>query len=1368
MDRHKIQKVNRALVASALAVGSVAVVSPSLHTVQAATSFKDLPSTSSHYSSIQTLVERNIVSGYTDGTFRPNASVTRAHAAVIIARVLNLDIQNVSNPNFKDVSTSHPYYGYIAALAQEGIISGFKDGTFRPDENMTRGQIATILVNSFKFEMASVVGTNFTDVNENTSHAKAIQTLVDLKITKGTTPLTYSPYSHVTRGQLATLIVASEKVKSAKPDTYKITGISGTTVYLNSVPYKLDDTLENFINEENEEILTGAVFQGKVRGSRILSISELTLNASGTKSNPLIFEGNYETFAANINVKGNYIRFQNFELTGTVTITETVRKTLDNYISRLPENLIASLDNSVSFINWTTTTTNMAIVSKQIEFENTTVTNLIIGQNQTKIISDTDLSKVSVVANVKEIEIQSDITRMIVNTDVPLTVYGEGNIERTEYNSVTDLNLYTEGTISTLVVDNLFGWLDLGVDTDVTNVILPKSSTPNQAFGDYLVDINNITNIKDPSGNVIDKNPVENQQPVDKTAPIISGLAVTSLNSGQAKVDFTVTEGGNYYYIVEKKGVDAPSLKEIVKGPPAVAGRTGRMYTGSNTFTASGLEEKSEYVIYLVGVDGSGNASLIGTSTFLMKDSQPPTINGLNLDPVHGGQRLKFNFIASEPGTYYYYYRVGIGPQDTAVTAQYIKANANGSGSVTLASQPIEKTFTGLTPLTSYEVYVVLEDTSGNLSTVTFDKERTSDLDNISPYVPAAKQALEKTGLNQFTVYFSEPLDYESANNVNNYILSGTGIYNISGQTKIPPSSVEYIKGDTKAVITVPSTTGLVNNDTIRVTMQPTLLDLAGNPFESSTTQQTPRNYAVYKHGDTIKPVLTVKNFQSNLDYTHGLLDVETSEAGTYYYVILPSVNTATNLSMRDIMDRKLQALLPTGINNATTMQVVPEMYYGTFSPIEYGKSTLDVPIPNNLSPFHSWNMYIFMTDRSGNLTNSISTVPIINDRVAPEITLATTPIAVQPGDITAKLQFNSNEPGGVRYILREKYNTDGSLAPTATIEEVKASSNTLQMVEGPNDPLFNVPKAHKDYVLYYAMYDTAGNYTSIRSLEFYSDGTPPEVVGVAEKQVLPGQLPYATSEFKITFSEALDWDSVKNNLKIYQLDSDNDPTNDVDISNQFNLSTAVYTAGSTSTSGSQLVVTANTDIQQSFKVVLTGSDLADIQSQIATTTANVFTSPTNTAKYEYPGAKTNIFTYAMLNGSLIPGAPTLSSQEMYVSIDIGVDLGLDQEYYYAVTNSTQSSLTPAEIISTIQTGIPAPGITQFGTAKLDPANASGASFSLLLTANQSSDGISTPVFNEGHHVFLVTKDKYGNLVMAQDLNNAAQKYTVIKRQGSQ
>ncbi|MFS0689363.1 S-layer homology domain-containing protein [Sporosarcina sp. 179-K 8C2 HS] len=179
----------------------------------AVTSFKDVPKSSDHHDAILNLAERGIIKGYEDGTFQPDATLTRAHASKILALSLKLNTTNVKDPGFKDLNKKQWYYGYVAALANAGYISGFEDGTFRSNAPMTRAQAAKIIDLSYKLPIKAKTDYPFTDVGNSAWYAGHVQTLVENKVTKGKTATTFEPNANVTRAQMASFVVRAENLQ---------------------------------------------------------------------------------------------------------------------------------------------------------------------------------------------------------------------------------------------------------------------------------------------------------------------------------------------------------------------------------------------------------------------------------------------------------------------------------------------------------------------------------------------------------------------------------------------------------------------------------------------------------------------------------------------------------------------------------------------------------------------------------------------------------------------------------------------------------------------------------------------------------------------------------------------------------------------------------------------------------------------------------------------------------------------------------------------------------------------------------------------------------------------------------------------------
>ncbi|MGF7184794.1 hypothetical protein GGQ84_000879 [Desulfitispora alkaliphila] len=106
--------------------------------------FTDLSSEHWAYSEILKAHAAGIVGGYDDGSFKPNANVTRAEIAAMLTRAYVLD-GNSSAQDFKDVSGDHWAHSSIVSLVRSGITTGYEDNTFRPSNDATRAEVATFL-----------------------------------------------------------------------------------------------------------------------------------------------------------------------------------------------------------------------------------------------------------------------------------------------------------------------------------------------------------------------------------------------------------------------------------------------------------------------------------------------------------------------------------------------------------------------------------------------------------------------------------------------------------------------------------------------------------------------------------------------------------------------------------------------------------------------------------------------------------------------------------------------------------------------------------------------------------------------------------------------------------------------------------------------------------------------------------------------------------------------------------------------------------------------------------------------------------------------------------------------------------------------
>ncbi len=93
---------------------------------------------------IEYMTDKNVITGYPDGEFKPTAKLTRAEFAAIIYRFVNLG--NISAENkFTDLSDGHWAYNEIVSLCAKGYINGYEDNSFRPENNITRAEVMTVI-----------------------------------------------------------------------------------------------------------------------------------------------------------------------------------------------------------------------------------------------------------------------------------------------------------------------------------------------------------------------------------------------------------------------------------------------------------------------------------------------------------------------------------------------------------------------------------------------------------------------------------------------------------------------------------------------------------------------------------------------------------------------------------------------------------------------------------------------------------------------------------------------------------------------------------------------------------------------------------------------------------------------------------------------------------------------------------------------------------------------------------------------------------------------------------------------------------------------------------------------------------------------
>ncbi|WP_203363523.1 S-layer homology domain-containing protein [Bacillus sp. REN10] len=155
---------------------------------------------------LRAMVEAGVIQGYSDGVYKPNEKVTRAEFATFMARALKLP---QGNSAFSDVPSSSALSYGVNAAASAKIVNGYSDGTFRPQSLITRKDMALMISNALNYLKVDVTYTEsgFSDINGlSAAHKEAIQKSVALKIISGYDERTFRPDELASRAQAAAFI----------------------------------------------------------------------------------------------------------------------------------------------------------------------------------------------------------------------------------------------------------------------------------------------------------------------------------------------------------------------------------------------------------------------------------------------------------------------------------------------------------------------------------------------------------------------------------------------------------------------------------------------------------------------------------------------------------------------------------------------------------------------------------------------------------------------------------------------------------------------------------------------------------------------------------------------------------------------------------------------------------------------------------------------------------------------------------------------------------------------------------------------------------------------------------------------------------
>ncbi|OPZ74241.1 MAG: Endoglucanase precursor [Firmicutes bacterium ADurb.Bin456] len=170
--------------------------------------FSDVPATHWAAGTIKELSETGCISGYPNGTFKPENKITRAEFAVVLAKAYKMEI--AAGKVFGDTAV-HWARDYISSAHAAGVISGYDDNSFGPDDPITREQMSVLIAKAAKLPLVEETS-QFADSGSISSWAgEAVAAAAVNGIINGYPDNTFRPQGNATRAEAVTVIVRALK-----------------------------------------------------------------------------------------------------------------------------------------------------------------------------------------------------------------------------------------------------------------------------------------------------------------------------------------------------------------------------------------------------------------------------------------------------------------------------------------------------------------------------------------------------------------------------------------------------------------------------------------------------------------------------------------------------------------------------------------------------------------------------------------------------------------------------------------------------------------------------------------------------------------------------------------------------------------------------------------------------------------------------------------------------------------------------------------------------------------------------------------------------------------------------------------------------
>lgn len=168
--------------------------------------FTDNPEGSLFYSSIEWMANEGITVGYPNGTFGKDRTASRGETVAFLHRYLGSPSANSAYLSYRDMRYGDLFSNAVAWASQEGVSGGYPDGTFRPTANVSRSEFATFIYRLSNRSFSSPRGAEFSDISSSAFYFNAVNWMRCYGISGGYGDGSFKPAQSITRGEMSAML----------------------------------------------------------------------------------------------------------------------------------------------------------------------------------------------------------------------------------------------------------------------------------------------------------------------------------------------------------------------------------------------------------------------------------------------------------------------------------------------------------------------------------------------------------------------------------------------------------------------------------------------------------------------------------------------------------------------------------------------------------------------------------------------------------------------------------------------------------------------------------------------------------------------------------------------------------------------------------------------------------------------------------------------------------------------------------------------------------------------------------------------------------------------------------------------------------